>query len=692
MVKSYPFKFLDSYTSKDTSIFFGREEEIKSLYEMVYQTNILLVCGASGTGKTSLIQCGLAKKFQRYDWLPILIRRGDDINRSLVNSLCAEASISPDTNPSLEDVIESAYLLAFRPIYLIFDQFEELYILGTEPEQAQFIKNIERILKIGESVKIIIAIREEYLGHLYGFEKKIPQLGRKKIRIESMNLGKVQEVLNGINQHEHSLFKLAPHEENEIIESIFDTIKGNTQSLNIQLTYLQVFMDKLYMLLSNDEKRETEVVCRLVDIQKVGEIDDVLGSFLDDRVKKIHEETGVTAETIWRMLSKFATLKGTKEPISINVLAEKLSDYSTELVNTVIDKFGKSQVLRFNEKEQTWEITHDSLAQRIADKRTEEEKILLQIHDIINSQIKLPAGSRGLLTERQLHIIEPYLGKVKLNQQEQDLIRVSTETLKSDLRFKKGRLWLLRSLVIVLVAFLAYIAILYSAANKSRNAFQKLSRDLADQVRENAETNYKKSSGNYDSFVTVAGLLYHQNDYNEALRFARLAIRENFDYILLVRTARANTGSDTLYKYPTIDNGADSARDIQKLIQQQLSMQQNIAQIKAELERVRGIEQDSAMNNPLIYYEAKILYDNAERKLNTIPGSNEFVLLKKEINTARSMVKEKLKLSLHRLFDRASKFVAEPEGYTAAQKLLNDAYKIDPSDPRINELQKRMKK
>ena len=62
--KKYPFKFLDAYSQADHDFFFGREEEVAALYEMVFQTDILLVYGASGTGKTSLIQCGLANKFQ----------------------------------------------------------------------------------------------------------------------------------------------------------------------------------------------------------------------------------------------------------------------------------------------------------------------------------------------------------------------------------------------------------------------------------------------------------------------------------------------------------------------------------------------------------------------------------------------------------------------------------------------------
>ncbi|MFN0215047.1 MAG: ATP-binding protein, partial [Saprospiraceae bacterium] len=87
MQKRYPFKFLDAYTREDSDIFFGREQEVNELYEMAFQTDLLLVFGASGTGKTSLIQCGLASKFQSHDWLALNIRRGSNLNMSFEKAL-----------------------------------------------------------------------------------------------------------------------------------------------------------------------------------------------------------------------------------------------------------------------------------------------------------------------------------------------------------------------------------------------------------------------------------------------------------------------------------------------------------------------------------------------------------------------------------------------------------------------------
>src|SRR6185437_11511795 len=64
-----------------------RDEEIEQMYRMIFEGRMLLVYGASGTGKTSLILCGLAGRFQTSDWLALNIRRGTNINTSLAQIL-----------------------------------------------------------------------------------------------------------------------------------------------------------------------------------------------------------------------------------------------------------------------------------------------------------------------------------------------------------------------------------------------------------------------------------------------------------------------------------------------------------------------------------------------------------------------------------------------------------------------------
>ena len=82
-----PFQFLDSFEAKDKDKFFGRDAEIETLYNLVHETPLVLVYGMSGTGKTSLVQCGLATRFDGPDWLPLPVRRGNNLNESLTTAL-----------------------------------------------------------------------------------------------------------------------------------------------------------------------------------------------------------------------------------------------------------------------------------------------------------------------------------------------------------------------------------------------------------------------------------------------------------------------------------------------------------------------------------------------------------------------------------------------------------------------------
>ena len=332
MEKRYPFKFLDSYNQNDTDMFFGRDEEIVALYEMVFQNSMLLVYGASGTGKTSLIQCGLAGRFKSYDWLALTIRRGTNINASLEKALIAAGGEDIDeeeakTNDSSRNLtgllrlIKGVYLNSFKPIYLIFDQFEELYILGTKDEQEKFIEAVKELQKAEQSVKMIFSIREEYLGHLFEFEKQVPQLLRKKLRVEPMTLNKVTDVIKGINDFKLSNVKIKADEIDAITQGIFERLKGKKKTLTIQLPYLQVFLDKLYLETTKDESRKADALIELSVLNRIGDIGDVLRNFLEEQVAGISQKLSqgnkkVTPETIWKILSPFSTLEGTKEPIS----------------------------------------------------------------------------------------------------------------------------------------------------------------------------------------------------------------------------------------------------------------------------------------------------------------------------------------------------------------------------------------
>lgn len=460
MQKRYPFKFLDAYTLNDSAFYFGRDEEIAAMYEMIFQTDLLLVYGASGTGKTSLIQCGLAAKFQTHEWLSLFVRRGNDINKSLEKALLeaggdagAESDdydwldqdwtqeVKPATkqNSQLAKRFKAIYLSNFKPIYLIFDQFEELYILGSKDEQNAFFETVKEILRLEQPIKIIISIREEYLGYLYEFERKVPQLFRKKMRVEPMNFDKVKEVITGVGKNPESLVTLQNNEEEHFASEVFAKIKGEERRVSIELPYLQVFLDKLYLTCTGDESRKSEARFSLTTLETIGDIGDVLRNLLDDQVRLTAENLTLKPEFIWQVLSPFVTLDGTKEPLSHEMLCNRLPAAEPGLIRQILLAFVNRRILRYTENEQLYEIAHDSLAKQIHAKRSDEEIALLEVQRLVKSQALIKKESREYFTERQLQLIEPFLIKYKPEKAELEWIEQSRRHIEAQKTAEKQK-------------------------------------------------------------------------------------------------------------------------------------------------------------------------------------------------------------------------------------------------------------
>ncbi len=108
-----PFKFLDSYGKEDRAIFFGRDAEIEELYERVFESNLILLYGASGTGKTSLIDCGLANQFESTEWLPVFIRRSNHLLTDMEEAIREKAVKAVEPSWPVSRKVHSLYLAYF---------------------------------------------------------------------------------------------------------------------------------------------------------------------------------------------------------------------------------------------------------------------------------------------------------------------------------------------------------------------------------------------------------------------------------------------------------------------------------------------------------------------------------------------------------------------------------------------------
>jgi hypothetical protein len=511
-MQNYPFKFLDSYTREDKDIFFGRNQEIDQLYEMVFKSKLIFVYGSSGTGKTSLIQCGLANKFKDYYWKPLNIRRGNHINWSLDKALC-EASDgvfeyrAKNEITDLAQKIEAVYLASFRPVYLVFDQLEELYILGQKEEQQAFAQAIKEILAVEQPVKMLFSIREEYWGYLYELEKVVPELLRSKLRVELMTDSRLKEVVSKTCQKGGiELENSKDAEGKDLIDHILNAIRSK-QRASVSLPYLQVYLDKLYR---KAQGKSEKVVFSPQLVQDTGQIQDVLEDFLKEQIeetdKKFEEK-----DLCRKILNEFLSSEGTKRPCEWEYIREKTRNLvNAEKLQAILLHLTNVRILKGEEKQ--YELAHDSLAEAINRLRTAEEKAIADIHKLLHESLQNYQRNRSLLTAENLNYIlkNPYFEKIKLETSEKELLDKS----KAKVRREKIRLYAFVSSLAILTLFavgFGWFAIEQkNEADSAKNEAQSL---LTENVRKDSLNRIEK----YNRYIAEAKSLENNTEYSKAI-------------------------------------------------------------------------------------------------------------------------------------------------------------------------------
>lgn len=437
-----PFRFLEPYGKEDRKIFFGRDEEIEQLYNTSFSTDLILLYGQTGTGKTSLIRCGLANRFDKTDWFEVYIRREQNINRTMFSEIYRKAKKKLKNNASLTQAVHSLYLDYLKPVYLIFDQFEELFTVDdNKEEQIIFFNSIARLLDSGLSCKIILVLREEYLSRLHNFEKIVPGLFDHRVLIEPMYRAKLERVISGTLAYYNIL--LDPGSPAKALEQIID---NNTVNGVVHLPYLQVYLDRLYR--SAHEQQTTRAAAQITFssalIEDTGKVKKVMARFLDEQTAEIQAQLlqvhpQAPSQSIWLILNQFATEEGTTRPVEQQKIVSKFSP-PHHVPMFCLNKLIEARILRLTHASTSedsgsavisYELTHDALAKHIDEKRSDEERAILTVAKIVKNRVSTYAFSKLLLSGKELNLIDYYYDKYKtelqneINEQERQFIQKS---------------------------------------------------------------------------------------------------------------------------------------------------------------------------------------------------------------------------------------------------------------------------
>src|SRR5881396_2951131 len=106
-----PYKFLDYYTERDASLFFGREHEVDAICSQILAHRSFILHGRSGVGKSSILRAGLMPKLKAQGHRVFVIRSFTDPVHQMVSSLSRVCPFEAGGQPSTDQLIQLTQLV-----------------------------------------------------------------------------------------------------------------------------------------------------------------------------------------------------------------------------------------------------------------------------------------------------------------------------------------------------------------------------------------------------------------------------------------------------------------------------------------------------------------------------------------------------------------------------------------------------
>ncbi|MGQ0445377.1 MAG: nSTAND1 domain-containing NTPase, partial [Beijerinckiaceae bacterium] len=184
-----PYPGLLRFDQEYAPVFFGRECDVDEIIAKMLESTgrIVIVSGASGTGKSSLIDAGVWRALIRdnriagsQDWIWLRIQPGDSetpfasLAWGLKQAFPKIAMRPPDLAKVLEEKQDELqqllikHLAGDQELILFIDQLEELFTRGFGASRIQaFLDTIVAVTAIKRSrLRVLATVRNEFLGHL----------------------------------------------------------------------------------------------------------------------------------------------------------------------------------------------------------------------------------------------------------------------------------------------------------------------------------------------------------------------------------------------------------------------------------------------------------------------------------------------------------------------------------------------
>ena len=548
-----PYKGLRAFQQADAADFFGRTAMIQRvldrLQEPVVENNFLAVIGPSGSGKSSLVKAGVLPALRSgrvpgsENWFYAEMVPGEVPLEELASALL---SVSSSPLPGVVETLrEHADGLAMgvyealpsreNKLLLMIDQFEELFTqVELESDRQQFLDLILNAVNAENSPVIIIAtLRADFYDRplLYqGFGELI------RARTELVLPLNDEELAETIEGPAHRVGAVV---EEGLIEAIIDDVREQPGALPL----LQYALTELF------ERREGALLTTAAYL----DIGGTLGA-LAKRAEEVFRRFNEPGQNMARqMFLRLVTLGEGQEDTRRRILqSELLTLGDREIVEDVIDRFGRYRLLTFDRDEatrsSTVEVAHEALIrqwERLREWLTESRQDVRMERELLHAATDWEASKQDpsyLMQGNRLLTFEEWMetSTLRLNEleiafmtaslaarDERDAIERARQERERQLEQQKARNMRIAAGIFAAAAVIAVILSLFAFDQRNQAEEQRV---IADEQRMVAETERERA----DEQRLIAVDAMHVAEVNERKNLslslaanARTALSEN---------------------------------------------------------------------------------------------------------------------------------------------------------------------
>ena len=350
--KFNPFPGLRPFRPEESDLFFGRESQADDVLSRLLDNRFLTVIGSSGSGKSSLVYCGLIPKLtdmqagDMQNWQVISMQPGNDplgnLSDGLADALMADKQIVPDRKiidgiirneeNGLVSAVNKLKINNESRLLLFVDQFEELFRYHSAAKEGVseldtriFVSLLTDAVKdTASGISVIITMRSDFIGECAHFRGLTELINNSNYLVPQMEEDNYRRAVSG------PVAYAGAEIDHSLVELLISEIGERTDQLPVLQHSLMRTWD--HWLSQSGPGRPVSVS----DYDAIGRMAEAMSRHANEAFEELDSREQEICESLFRTITeKTADNKGVRRPGKIDTIADIARCSVSELIKVV---------------------------------------------------------------------------------------------------------------------------------------------------------------------------------------------------------------------------------------------------------------------------------------------------------------------------------------------------------------------